>query len=211
MKTKLNRRQILEACFTTGALTAVTGITESNLLAFAQGATPQQLAPTPANQLGPFFKKGAPATSVLRHAGDSGFPLKVVGRVLNTRGDAVPDAKVEIWHADHVGKYDLAGNRYRAQVPLGAKGEYSVDTLMPGHYPDRVCQHIHYLVTAPGHEPLVTQLYFATDPVFEGNPAKNFNRDPLIQDAQLVRPVSIFEKPGDIHAQVTFELVLRRA
>jgi protocatechuate 3,4-dioxygenase beta subunit len=79
---------------------------------------------------------------------------------------------------------------------------------MPGHYPERVCQHVHYLVTAPGHRPLVSQLYFATDPVFEGDPVKNFGRDPLITTAELVRPVMLAGDPADVRAVVTFDLVL---
>ena len=81
---------------------------------------------------------------------------------------------------------------------------------MPGHYPDRVCQHIHYLATAPGHKTLVTQLYFATDPVFEGDPDKNFSKDPLVQSRELVRPVTIGGDPKAMYAAVAFELCLER-
>lgn len=210
MKYKLTRREILEACFANGALIAAVSVSATNVAAFAQGATPVA-KPTPGNDLGPFFKKGAPETAMLRSPGDNGFPLKVTGRILNTRGDAVPDARVEIWQADHVGKYDVTGYHYRAKLPLNAKAEYAFDSVMPGHYPDRVCQHVHYLITAPGHKPLVTQLYFATDPVFEGNPAKNYGKDPLLQTADLVRPVTLYENPGDVHAAVFFELCLERA
>jgi len=82
---------------------------------------------------------------------------------------------------------------------------------MPGHYPQRVCQHVHYLVSAPGHKPLVTQLYFATDPVFEGDPDKNYTRDPLIGSRELVRPVVIKGDPKEMIAAVKFDLVLERA
>ena len=83
---------------------------------------------------------------------------------------------------------------------------------MPGHYPDhsRVCQHIHYLVTAPGHKTLVTELYFATDPAFEGDPQKNFSRDPVIRTPELIRPVLLAGEPEAIHAAVRFELCLER-
>lgn len=104
---------------------------------------------------------------MLRMKTDAGMPLAVAGRIIDTRGEGVPDATVEIWHADHGGHYDIAGYRFRAKLPLGAEARYQFDTVMPGHYPDRVCQHVHYLVTAPGHKPLITQLYFATDPVFD--------------------------------------------
>jgi len=67
---------------------------------------------------------------------------------------------------------------------------------------------VHCLVTAPGHKPLITQLYFATDPVLEGNPDKNFTRDPLITSRDLVRPVMIKGEPRQIIAAVNFDLVV---
>jgi protocatechuate 3,4-dioxygenase beta subunit len=79
---------------------------------------------------------------------------------------------------------------------------------MPGHYPARVCQHIHYLVRAEGCKPLITQLYFATDPVFDGDPDKNFQRDDLIWSRELVRPVMLKGDPKDVSAAVNFEIVL---
>jgi protocatechuate 3,4-dioxygenase beta subunit len=119
-------------------------------------------------------------------------------------------AAVEIWQADHLGQYDLDGYRYRATLTADEHGNYDFDSIMPGHYPGRVCQHIHYLVKAPGHKPLTTQLYFATDPVFEGDPDRNYMRDPLIQKRELVRPVTLAGDPKQIHATVNFELVLER-
>jgi protocatechuate 3,4-dioxygenase beta subunit len=207
-RARLTRRDLLERCATFGALVTVPLLDIPTVSAFWDGAATQQ--PTPPNDLGPFYKKLAPDTRMLRTKGDIGMPLAVTGRILDTRGEAVRDATVEIWHADHVGHYDLAGYRFRAKVPLDADGRYQFDTIMPGHYPDRVCQHVHYLVTAPGHKPLVTQLYFATDPVFDGNPDKNFTKDPLIQSRELVRPVTIAGDPKVMYAAVTFELCLER-
>ena len=166
--------------------------------------------PTPANELGPFYKKRAPETATLRAPGDPGMPLSVSGQILDTRGEKLPNVVLEVWQTDHLGHYDLDGYRYRAKLPADNSGNYKFESVMPGHYPDRVCQHIHYLVTAPGHKPLVTQLYFATDPVFEGDPDKNFNRDPLIHNRELVRPVMLVGDPKDIHAAVNFELCLER-
>jgi protocatechuate 3,4-dioxygenase beta subunit len=67
---------------------------------------------------------------------------------------------------------------------------------------------VHYLVTAPGHKPLITQLYFATDPAFAGDPDENFTRDPLITSRELVRPVVIKGDPKQIIAAVNFDLVM---
>jgi protocatechuate 3,4-dioxygenase beta subunit len=67
------------------------------------------------------------------------------------------------------------------------------------------------MVSAPGHKTLVTQLYFATDPVFEGDPDKNFRKDPLLTSRELVRPVELFGDPKSVHAAVRFEICLDRA
>ena len=193
----LNRREILQKCLALGSITLIASSSRAAmLLAF--------------EELGPFYKKRAPETATLRAPGDPGMPLSVSGQILDTRGEKLPNVVLEVWQTDHLGHYDLDGYRYRAKLPADNSGNYKFESVMPGHYPDRVCQHIHYLVTAPGHKPLVTQLYFATDPVFEGDPDKNFNRDPLIHNRELVRPVMLVGDPKDIHAAVNFELCLER-
>jgi protocatechuate 3,4-dioxygenase beta subunit len=117
---------------------------------------------------------------------------------------------VEVWQADHHGKYDLETYRYRALLKTDSKGAYEFDSILPGHYPDRVAQHIHYLVRAPGCRPLVTQLYFATDPAFEGDPDRNYTRDPLVLSRDLVRPVVLKTTAEGMVAQVRFEICLER-
>ena len=204
----LTRRDFLERCAVLGALVAVPALDIPAISAFWEQA--DAVKPTPPNALGPFYKKRAPEARLLRMKTDAGMPLAVAGRIIDTRGGAVRDATVEIWHADHGGHYDIAGYRFRAKLPLDAEARYQFDTVMPGHYPDRVCQHVHYLVTAPGHKPLITQLYFATDPVFEGDPNKNFTKDPLIQSRELVRPVRITGDPKEMYAAVNFELCMER-
>jgi hypothetical protein len=56
----------------------------------------------------------------------------------------------------------------------------------------------------------VTQLYFATDPAFDGDPERNYTRDPLIWSRDLVRQVTLEGDPKQITALVNFELVLGR-
>ena len=118
---------------------------------------------------------------------------------------------MEIWQTNHVGLYDNEGYHYRARLSTNAEGGYDFSSVIPGHYPARVCQHVHYLVTAPGHKPLTTQLYFATDPVFEGDPDKNYVRDPLITSRELVRPVMLKGDPQQVFAAVVFDLVLEKS
>ena len=207
----LTRRDLLEKAFALGGITIASTFLPSTLLdAWAQQERAAR-KPTPTNELGPFYKKRAPEGAQMRAAKDPGLPLAVSGLVYSSKGSLLHDATVEVWQTDHLGHYDLEGYRYRAKLHPDASGKYAFNSVMPGHYPDRVCQHIHYLVTAPGHKPLITQLYFATDPVFEGDPDKNFARDSIIHSRELIRPVVLTGDPKDVHAAVSFELVLAKA
>lgn len=206
----LTRRQALLRCAALGTLNIVApslGLTGA-VDAFKQAEQARRV--TPWNEIGPFYKRLAPNTSRLRAPNDPGLGLAVSGRVFNTRGEILTGAKVEIWQADHNGLYDLDGYRYRAALVADAAGGYKFESVMPGHYPARVCQHVHYAITAPGHKALITQLYFATDPVFEGDPDKNYTKDPLVMSRELVRPVTLTGDPKAIQASVQFDVVLDR-
>jgi protocatechuate 3,4-dioxygenase beta subunit len=208
----LTRRDVLQKCVALGSVVIASQFSPEAMLAAFQDHEKWVRKPTPPNMLGPFYKRLTPLNSVLRMPGDPGMPLSLSGQVFDTRGDIVPDATIEIWQTNHLGYYDIDGYRYRGKLQVGKSGAYNFESVIPGHYPDksRICQHVHYVVTAPGHKPLVTQLYFATDPVFEGDPVKNYARDPLIQTPELIRPVMLTGDLNEVHAKVQFELCLER-
>jgi protocatechuate 3,4-dioxygenase beta subunit len=203
------RREMIERCILRGGILAAVPMAETRLLALMQEGERNARKPTPSEVLGPFFKKGAPNTSVLRQPGDPGFALRVTGKVMNTRGEHVESAKIDMWQTNHAGRYDVVGYRYRAKLAVPAGGEYAVETVMPGHYDDRPAQHIHYLISAPGHKTLVTQIYFACDPFFEGDPDKNYRKGNIAENRELVRPVTLYEEGP--RAAVSFDIVLERA
>ncbi len=205
----LGRRNLLLKCAAMGVLKIAPPLS-LQAMALAEETASGSRKPTAWNEIGPFYKRKAPNQQKLRTPGDPGMPVAVAGRIFDTRGQAIEGARIEVWQADHRGRYDLDGYRYRSALVSDHAGKYAFDSVIPGHYPARVCQHIHYLVQAPGHKPLTTQLYFATDPVFEGDPARNYVRDPLILDSELVRPVMLKGDPGDVVSAVTFEIVLER-
>jgi len=206
----LTRRDVLQKCVALGSVVIASQFSPEAMLAAFQDHEKQVRKPTPPNALGPFYKRLTPANNMLRALGDPGVPLTVSGLVFNTRGEVVPDVSIEIWQTNHHGHYDLDGYRYRGKFNVNKSGAYSFESVIPGHYPDRICQHIHYLLTAPGHKTLVTQLYFATDPAFDGDPAKNYSRDPLLQTPDLIRPVMLTGDPDEVHAKVQFEVCLER-
>jgi protocatechuate 3,4-dioxygenase beta subunit len=203
---ELSRRDLLYKCIALGAVKLSVGLRPAAAVGAWLQAQNMARPATPVDQLGPFYKKAAPNATVLRAADDPGLPLSVSGAVYNTRGEELAGARIEIWQTNHLGHYDLSGYRYRATLTAGAKGLYGFQSVIPGHYPARVCQHIHFLVSAPGHKPLVTQMYFASDPVFKGDPAKNMNSD--CPSVELVRPILLTDQPTSMNASATFEFVM---
>lgn len=203
-----SRRDLVERCLATGALLLAPSLPLG--LARPLFAADVAYPPTPPNELGPFYKRKAPRTATLAPEGAPGVPLTVGGVVLDTRGEPLEGAVLELWHASSAGLYDNDGYLYRGVVEAGSKGAYGFQSVLPGHYVGRVCQHIHYRVTAPGHKPLVTQLYFATDPAFDGDPDRNFRKDPLLTSRELVRPVSLDSDGVTVRARVRFEICLER-
>ncbi len=185
-------------------------MSHNRLLALWQQTETKAAKPTPTEVLGPFFKKGAPNERNLRKPGAPGFPLRVSGKVYNTRGERIQNAQIDMWQADHAGRYDVQGYSYRTKLLTESASEYAVETILPGHYSDRPAQHIHYMISAPGHRTLITQIYFATDPWFEGDPDKNYSKRGIVGNRELVRPVSLFEE-GTPRAAVTFDIVLEKA
>ncbi len=212
MKTSaLSRRQMLENCIAKGVLVAgAASVSQSQLLAYWEQGEAQSKKPTPNEVLGPFFRKGAPNNTALRIAGEPGFPLRVSGKVYNTAGQKVQGVRIDLWHADYKGLYDVSGYRYRTKLDVESASEYTVETILPGHYDDRPAQHIHYMITAPGHRTLITQAYFATDPFFDGDPVKNYKKRGIVADPELIRPVELFEAPGQPRAAINFDLCLEK-
>jgi protocatechuate 3,4-dioxygenase beta subunit len=132
---------------------------------------------------------------MLRETTDQGTPLVVSGRITDAAGKLLKNATIEIWHTNPQGHYDLDGYIYRASIRANSEGQYTFETFLPGAYGGRA-QHIHYKITAPSHQALITQLYFETDPTFEGNPETTYRKDPIISNVSLIRPVQGDNKSG---------------
>jgi len=107
-------------------------------------------APTQADQLGPFYKTGAPERSVV----GTGYIL--TGTVKSSRDCApVHNAKIEFWLTGPDGNY---GDAYRATLYSDKAGSYRFESNKPKPYFGRP-PHIHVRVSADGFMVLVTQHY----------------------------------------------------
>jgi hypothetical protein len=68
------RRAILHKCLALGSLTVASSFSAEAMFAAFQDRETQLRKPTPSNSLGPFYKRLAPTTAVLRAPGDPGLP-----------------------------------------------------------------------------------------------------------------------------------------
>jgi protocatechuate 3,4-dioxygenase beta subunit len=131
--------------------------------------------PTEADSMGPFYVAGTPVVDNLNRHGEPGEALLLSGRILSAADGTPPiaGARVEIWQTDGEAHYHPQANGHyadyadeeidlRGTVITGQDGAYAVQTVVPGAYFPRP-RHFHYRITAPGHAPLVTQLYVTGD------------------------------------------------
>jgi len=117
----------------------------------------------------------------------TGERMFVRGRVTDLGGKPLAGVPVDVWHADDDGNYDTQrpgyqteGSSMRARFITGADGRFYFRTILPCSYPiptdgpvgQMILQtrrhpnrpaHIHFLVAAPGHEPLVTHVFIEGD------------------------------------------------
>jgi protocatechuate 3,4-dioxygenase beta subunit len=146
--------------------------------------------PTAAQTSGPFYPsksrpdEDADLTQVRGRSGRAtGEIVYVRGRVLDDACRPVGGALVEVWQANTWGRYDHeqdAGNprpldpnfQSWAEVLTDAEGNFRFKTIKPGAYPagDEGWvrpPHIHFRVSRRGYHELVTQMYFAGEPLNE--------------------------------------------
>ena len=128
--------------------------------------------PADPNELGPYYRAGAPQRTSLCEPSEPGDPFALDGRILGDDCKAIAGALIEVWHADASGEYDMlapqkprnpAVYHLRAVLRSGKDGAFAFDTVVPGSYEQRA-RHIHLAFHADGYEPFITQSYFAGDP-----------------------------------------------
>jgi hydroxyquinol 1,2-dioxygenase len=138
---------------------------------------------TEATVFGPFHVQGAPhyAHGADVANGAAGEPCHVRGRVLSLGGRPLAGATVEVWQADAEGKYDvqyegLEQARARGVLASDGEGRFEFRTIVAEPYPiptdgpvGDLLQatrrhpwrpaHLHFMISAPGHERLVTHVF----------------------------------------------------
>jgi len=152
------------------------------------GATEQTL-------LGPFWVDGAPRRP---HGADiamgaTGTPCHFRLAVTDLGGQPVPEARVDVWHADSRGGYDvqdpswhLEQAKMRAVFETDARGVVHFWSVVPASYPvptdgpvgdmlrasNRHAMrpgHLHVMIRKPGFDTLITHVFVNGDPYLDSD------------------------------------------
>ena len=169
----LPRRRILQSAVAVAGLAAV---------APARAAVPQF---TPNQVMGPFYPVDKPLdqdadlTVIAGKDGRAeGQVLHLMGRVVDSTGQPIPGARIEIWQANTHGRYSHPADGNPAPLDpnfegfgvqvTDAQGRYRFKTIKPGAYPVTADwtrpPHIHFDVFGRTGR-VLTQLYFANEPL----------------------------------------------
>jgi hydroxyquinol 1,2-dioxygenase len=139
--------------------------------------------------LGPFY---VGEHKVTPHGTDVSASLEgermfVQSRVTDLNGKPLAGVPVDIWHADGDGYYDSQKEAYATEGPVSrarfvtdSDGRFFFRTILPCSYPiptdgpvgEMILQtgrhpmrpaHVHFLINAPGYEPLITHVFIDGD------------------------------------------------
>ena len=173
-----------------GLLVAGLGIEHFiDLLQDAKDAQAGLLGGTPRTIEGPLYVAGAPVFEGLARMDDGSEEDATVmfleGQVLDTEGQPLAGATVDVWHANTKGTYsffDQSQSEYnlRRRIITDAQGRYRARSIVPSGYgcdpqgPTQECldllgrhgqrpAHIHFFISAPGHRHLTTQINLSGD------------------------------------------------
>ncbi|MER7811239.1 maleylacetate reductase and hydroxyquinol 1,2-dioxygenase domain-containing protein [Streptomyces sp900116325] len=167
---------------------------------------------TPSAVLGPFYTDGPPETAqgadISR--GVAGTPLWADIRVTDTEDHPLPDAVVDVWQADKDGFYDVQlpeheGPVLRGRLRTDDEGRLRFWTILPAEYPipddgpvGQMLQavnrhpyrapHLHFMISAPGHRRLITQLFVKGGPYLDSDTVFGVKEGLVIDFARRTGP-----------------------
>ncbi len=182
---------------------------------------------TPSSVLGPFHIEGAPE---LPNGGDLwrgqvGEPLVVSGRVVDENGTPAKGAVLALWQNAGNGLYaqqDPAQSptNYHARLRVAADGSFAFSTVRPVSYkvPDdgpagdmlRILgrdawrpAHLHMIIQAPGHPPLITEFFPEDDEHLDGDAVFGVRSGLVMPFAKVTDRATL---PGNLAARETLPM-----
>jgi hydroxyquinol 1,2-dioxygenase len=154
---------------------------------------PGSAGTTESTVLGPFYVASAPEMPPGSDVsgGLRGEPLYVEGAVCSSNGRPIANAVVDTWHSDDDGFYDvqrpeLSAPALRGRFRTDASGRFYFWSIVPKFYPipddgpvgEMLTAtarhpfrpaHVHFMISAPRHETLITHVFAADSPYLDGD------------------------------------------
>lgn len=166
------------------------------------GLFAEALVKTPSQTEGPFYPDRLPLDTdndlIVLNDGLTpavGAITHLTGRILDSRGQPIRNAVVEIWQVDGHGAYLHAGSSNAekrdknfqgfGRFLTGSTGEYYFRTIKPVPYPGRT-PHIHYAVKMKGQEKFTTQCYVKGHPGNEKDGIWKSLKDSKVRDSVTI-------------------------
>ncbi|KAL4891435.1 Intradiol ring-cleavage dioxygenase [Aspergillus ambiguus] len=194
---------------------------------------PRMAPATEGTVLGPFHTHDAEAMDhgAVLHADPDATRLLCVCSVRDSRGNPVPDVKVDVWEGDSRGFYDVqnpnrAGPDGRGVLRSDATGTFFFKAIVPVPYPipmdgpvGKMLQmlgrhpnrpgHVHFMMDKPGYDLLITALYPRGDPYESSDPVFGV-KESLIVDLSTVEDAEMAARYGvDVGTKLlTYDFVL---
>src|SRR6201988_2689097 len=172
--------------------------------------------------LGPFYvgeHKETPHGSDISPQNVTGEKMFVQSRVTDLNGEPLAGVPVDVWHADDDGFYDSQKASYategpssRARFVTDSDGLFSFRTILPCSYPiptdgpvgEMILAvkrhpmrpaHVHFLVDAPGYEPLITHIFIEGDKYLDSDVVFGVKNDLIARVEKRTDPVMPDGKP----------------
>lgn len=187
--------------------------------------------------LGPFHREGnvryAQGENISQ--GIDAPPLYVNVTIRSPEGEPISAAEVDVWHSDDEGYYDVAREEWGGEMRMrgvfkpDAQGALRFKTIVPASYPVPIDgpvgdllkasarhpmrpAHVHFMISAPGYDRLVTHLFVNGDPYLDSDAVFGV-RNALIAD--FVRHDAGATPEGSESEEafytLNYDFVLRRA
>ena len=166
-----------------------------------RGAFAEALTLTPPQTEGPFYPDKLPldTDNDLLIINDGMTPgvgeiTHLTGRILDSAGNPLRNALVEIWQVDGKGVYLHTADTHAqrdanfqgfGRFLTGSSGEYYFRTVKPVPYPGRT-PHIHFAIKLKGRDKFTTQCYIKGEPGNERDGVLRAIRDPKALESVMV-------------------------
>ena len=161
--------------------------------------------------LGPAWVEAAPelplGSNLARHPGD-GEPCVITGSVASLDGAPLAGAVVDFWETDGDGFYDLQkpdGPNLRARLRTDASGQFWFRAVRPVSYGiptdgpvgamlratnrhNMRAAHLHFMISASGHERLVTQLFLTGDQYLDSDAVFGVKKSLVVDVERVTTP-----------------------